>query len=151
MKNYKTKKIIMVVITFMFLIIYPVFNCNVFGDDQTLDNATSLGSGVLDGSNSVINDLASRVGNGTNGDNQFDEFNGVVSNVWGVILVALQVASIAGVIFAGVRYMFASADSKAEIKKGLIHLTIGMVIVFAASSVVGFILRAFKDVASPLL
>ena len=69
-----------------------------------------------------------------------------IGAVWGIILTVLQVAAIAAVVFAGVRYMFASADSKADLKKGLIHLAIGMVIVFGASSVVGFVTGAFDDI-----
>ena len=44
----------------------------------------------------------------------------VIGNVWGIILTVLQVAAIAAIVFSGVRYMFASADSKADIKKQMI-------------------------------
>lgn len=74
-----------------------------------------------------------------------------INKVWGVILTILQVAAIAAVVFAGVRYMFASADSKADLKKGLIHLAIGMVIVFGASSVVGFVTGTFDDIFRNLM
>ena len=36
--------------------------------------------------------------------------------------------------------MFASADQKADIKKGLIYLVIGAILVFAASTVVNIII-----------
>lgn len=77
---------------------------------------------------------------------RYKNFNNALSKIFGVLIVILQVASMAGIIFAGVRYMFASADSKADLKKGLIHLAIGMVIVFGASSVVGFVTGAFDDI-----
>lgn len=41
--------------------------------------------------------------------------------------------------------MFASADQKADIKKGLMMLALGSVLVFAASTVVKFIVNVGKD------
>lgn len=82
---------------------------------------------------------------------RYKKFNNALSKIFGVLIVTLQVASMAGIIFAGVRYMFASADSKADLKKGLIHLAIGMVIVFGASSVVGFVTGAFDDIFRNLM
>lgn len=85
------------------------------------------------------------------GDARYAKFSTALSKIFGVLIVTLQVVSMAGIIFAGVRYMFASADSKADLKKGLIHLAIGMVIVFGASSVVGFVTGAFDDIFSNLM
>lgn len=85
------------------------------------------------------------------GDAIYAKFSTALSKIFGVLIVTLQVVSMAGIIFAGVRYMFASADSKADLKKGLIHLAIGMVIVFGASSVVGFVTGAFDDIFSNLM
>lgn len=67
-----------------------------------------------------------------------------ISRVWGVILTVLQVAAIAAVVFAGVRYMFASADSKADIKKQMIWLVVGAILVFGASTVIGFLTGTFN-------
>ena len=91
-------------------------------------------------------------GSGTEGgDARYTNFNNALYKIWGVILVVLQVAAVAGVIFAGVRYMFASADSKADMKKSMIHLVIGMLIVFGATTVVGFVTGTFKEMFSTLL
>ena len=38
--------------------------------------------------------------------------------------------------FAGIRYMFASSDKKADLKKGLGYLTIGSIIVFGAVTII---------------
>lgn len=70
-----------------------------------------------------------------------------IGRVWGVILTALQVAAIAAVVFAGVRYMFASADSKADIKKQMIWLAVGALLVFAASTVINILINVTKDIA----
>lgn len=68
-----------------------------------------------------------------------------IKRIWSSLILVLQAASVAGVIFAGVRYMFASAEIKADIKASMIHLVIGMVIVFAASSVVGVVTGTFYN------
>ena len=57
---------------------------------------------------------------------------GLAGSVWSTISVVAQVAAIAAIVFAGVRYMFASADQKADIKKQTVILIVGAVLVFAA-------------------
>ena len=113
---------------------------NVSDADELGENA--LGTGAL-------NEINKNFSNGA-GSGRYSKFNSAKSNIWGVLLTVLQVASIAGVIFAGVRYMFASSDSKADMKKSMIYLIIGMVIVFSASTVVGITTRTFNDIVSPL-
>lgn len=71
----------------------------------------------------------------------------VIGNVWGIILTVLQVAAIAAIVFSGVRYMFASADSKADIKKQMVWLVVGAVLVFAASTVIKLITNVASDIA----
>lgn len=68
------------------------------------------------------------------------------ANIWKTAIIVLQVASIAGVVIAGVRYMFASSDQKADIKKGLIHLVVGCVIVFGAVTVISIITQVFNEI-----
>lgn len=70
-----------------------------------------------------------------------------IQNAWGIILTILQVAAIAAVVFAGVRYMFASADSKADIKKQMIWLVIGAILVFGASTVIRLVTNVASDIA----
>lgn len=69
-----------------------------------------------------------------------------VKKVWGTVTTIVQILAFAAVIFAGLRYMFASADQKADIKKGLMMLALGSVLVFAASTVVQFVVNVGKDV-----
>lgn len=118
----KSKKIFLRVIPIV-MILMMVFTTNVFADafgDFEVNKIT------------------------VNADKNSDTI-GTVSRVWGVILTILQIAAIAAVVFAGVRYMFASADSKADIKKQMIWLVIGAVLVFGASTVIGFITGTFED------
>ena len=122
---------------------------------QSINDVTSLGENVLSETSGVVADLPNKGGSGTeagsDAQGRYAKFNNALYKIWGVILVVLQIASVAGVIFAGVRYMFASADAKADLKKSMIHLVIGMIIVFGASTVVGFITGTFKDIFKPLL
>ena len=66
----------------------------------------------------------------------------VVGKTWNTASTVVQVIAVAAVVFAGVRYMFASAEKRADIKRGLSYLAIGAIFVFAAASVARFVVRA---------
>ena len=66
----------------------------------------------------------------------------VANNVWGTVLTVLRVCAVAAIVFAGVKYMFASAENKADIKNGMIGLVVGAILVFGASIVVQLIMDA---------
>lgn len=65
------------------------------------------------------------------------------------ITLVVEVLAIGGVVFLGVKYMYAGSSDKANIKQTLIYAVIGVIFVFAASSVVDFFLGIGKDVISP--
>lgn len=75
----------------------------------------------------------------------------ITDNIWGTTLNIAQILAFAAIVFAGVRYMFASADQKADIKKGIIYLIIGAILVFTASTVVKLIVLSTKQVAPKAL
>ena len=60
-----------------------------------------------------------------------------ILKVWGTVLLILQILSVAAIVIAGIRYMFASAEGKADIKKQTIGLMVGAVLVFGASGIIG--------------
>lgn len=62
------------------------------------------------------------------------------------ILTILQMAAVAGIVVCGVRYMLTSSEQKADIKKSMIYLVIGCVIVFATSTVVQFVIASFGQI-----
>ena len=74
--------------------------------------------------------------------------NKAVNRIWGTVMLILQVLAVAAVVFAGVRYMFASADGKADIKKQTVGLIVGAVLVFGASTIINFILTVTNDITS---
>jgi len=72
--------------------------------------------------------------------------NATANKIWGTVTLILQIAAVAAVVFAGVRYMFASADTKADIKKQMVILVIGAVLVFGATTVINFIVTVTNEV-----
>lgn len=67
-----------------------------------------------------------------------------IGNVWGTVALVVQVLAVACVVFAGLRYMFASADAKADIKKQTVILVIGAVLIFGAT----WIIQIISDVTT---
>ena len=70
------------------------------------------------------------------------EVTGVAQSVWSTAIVIIQILAVAAVVFAGLRYMFASANDKADIKKQMVILVIGAVLVFGATFVLNLIYNA---------
>ena len=71
--------------------------------------------------------------------------NDLVVGIWGTVLTVLQILAVAAIVFSGVKYMFAGADQKAEIKSGLLVLAIGAILVFGASTVVKLLVTSVED------
>lgn len=69
-----------------------------------------------------------------------------VDNIWATIAFVVQVASVGCVVFAGIRYMYTSADQKADIKQGLVALTIGAVLVFGATTIIRLIANSAESI-----
>lgn len=77
---------------------------------------------------------------------------GAANRVWKTVITIIQILAVAAVVFAGLRYMFASAEDKADIKKSMMILVIGAVLVFAATTILGFIQTAANEiVVSPVV
>jgi len=72
---------------------------------------------------------------------------GLAGTLWATVSVIIQILAIAAIVIAGVRYMFASANDKADIKKQTIVLVAGAILVFAAVPLAKFI----GDVANTAL
>ena len=62
-----------------------------------------------------------------------------------VIMRVFQLIAVGGIIYAGVRYMYAGAEIKSEIKKSLIKLAIGCVILFGGSTIANLIVKSFNE------
>ncbi|MEG1990107.1 MAG: hypothetical protein RR144_03825 [Clostridia bacterium] len=66
-------------------------------------------------------------------------FEAISGSIWLTVTVIIQILSIAGIIAIGLKYMFSAADTKADIKKDLLPMVIGLVIIYALSEVLPFI------------
>lgn len=70
---------------------------------------------------------------------EIEKVTSLGKNVWATVIFVVRILAFAAIVFAGVRYMFASADQKADIKKGLVFLVIGAVLVFASTFLVDLV------------
>ncbi len=70
----------------------------------------------------------------------------VAGNIWSTAVTIIQILAIAAIILAGLRYMFASADQKADIKQQTVILVVGAILVFAAVPIAQFIQGIGKDI-----
>lgn len=120
MKN--SKKIMLRVVPIIFVLVV-VFTTSVFA-----------------ASNPITPNLDTNIGSG------ISSVDNVANSIWNTVALILQIAAIAAIVIAGVRYMFASADTKADIKKQMIVLVIGAVLVFGATTVIQFITTVTNEV-----
>ncbi|MDD2375862.1 MAG: hypothetical protein PHD15_01225 [Clostridia bacterium] len=75
----------------------------------------------------------------TTGGTQLNGITDLAGSIWITASVIIQILAIAAIVIAGVRYMFASANDKADIKKQTIVLVAGAILVFAAVPIAKFI------------
>ena len=122
----KSKKILLAIIPVVLVLL--VVSTNVFAVSDMF-NMDSLNNAVSGGSAST---------NATN----------AVQGVWKTVLLILQILAVAAIVIAGVRYMFASADTKADIKTQTITLVVGAVLVFGASGIINMITSISNDLTS---
>lgn len=76
------------------------------------------------------------------GTNKIEGVTNLAGTIWNTVAVILQILAIAAIVLAGVRYMFASADAKADIKKQTVILVIGAVLVFGAVAIAQLISKS---------
>lgn len=98
-----------------------------------------LANGSAIGDTGISNTLPS-------GGDSIDTVNTMANKVWGTITLVAQIAAFAAIIFAGIRYMFASADAKADIKKQTVILVVGAILVFGASTVVSILMSVLGEI-----
>lgn len=66
-------------------------------------------------------------------------FGTTVNNILGVVTYVCYAAAVVMLLYLGVKYITASPEGKAEIKKSAIIYVIGAVLVFAAGTVISMI------------
>lgn len=74
--------------------------------------------------------------------NSIKDYDSLAKLIIGTINLVVKYLALGGIIFIGLKYMFASADGKAQIKDKLAPMALGIVLVFSASTIVDFIIQA---------
>ena len=74
------------------------------------------------------------------------ELEDTIGNAWATVAFVVQALSIGCIVVLGLRYMFASADKRADIKHGLTMVVIGSVFTFCAATVARFVVDAGSDI-----
>ena len=74
------------------------------------------------------------------------KITGLTSSIWGTVAVVVQTLAIAAIVLAGIRYMFAPAEKKGDIKQETVVLVVGAILVFAAVPVAQFISGAATEI-----
>lgn len=82
------------------------------------------------------------------GSGSIGSIDNTANKIWGTVLKIVQILAFAAIVFAGLKYMFSSAEQKADIKKSMGILAIGALLVFAASTLVNWLLSVANEAAS---
>ena len=77
---------------------------------------------------------------------EFTTLTNFFKNGWATAATIIQILAIAAIIIAGLRYMFASANEKADIKTQTITLVAGAILVFAAVPAAKFVANIANQV-----
>lgn len=65
--------------------------------------------------------------------------------IWNTVSLILRMLAVGSIIVTGIRYMLISPDQKADIKKSLIYLVIGTIIVFCTTELINFVVTAAQQ------
>lgn len=74
-----------------------------------------------------------------------DSYENIFARLLGVVTMIIKVAAIAGVIYVGVRYIFAGAGGKAELKDKSGYFIIGIILTFCSVTVLTVFSKALQD------
>lgn len=73
------------------------------------------------------------------GGDPISEVESAVKDVWSTVRLIVQILAVAATVIAGLRYMIASADVRADIKRSTGILILGAVLVFASTTIISFV------------
>ena len=77
-----------------------------------------------------------------------EDINGIVSNVIWIIQTIAIAAAVIMLMFVGIKFVTASPEGKAEIKKTAVIYVVGAILLLAASGVLGIIQSLAKNVSA---
>lgn len=89
---------------------------------------------------SAINSLDGKINYTGNGN---DDFTTKIGNIIGFLQWAGAIAGVLIITIFGIKYMMGSLEEKAEYKKSLIPLIVGVVVVMGATTIANLIINTF--------
>lgn len=122
------------------MMVFFVVPNNVRADNKNDSNSSSSAfGGLIDKAKPASNDIPA----------DSSSVTGIIRKLLGFLEVASGLMSILVIAFTGFQYIIASdAEMKSEMKKKMLPLIIGLILVFSASSIVSFILGAVQSGAA---
>ena len=66
-------------------------------------------------------------------------------NLFSTIVYFVRIFAFAGIIFTGIKIMFASAEAKADVKSHMLPIIVGCIFVFASSLIVDLVVDVMKE------
>lgn len=75
-----------------------------------------------------------------------ENWKSITGYIMWIVNTLVRYASFGGILFMGLKYMFASSEGRAQIKTNLSGLLIGIMFVFLASTVVDYIIEVTQSV-----
>ena len=104
-----------------------------------------ISSGIVCATDGFDANVLNEINVNVNSTPKYNELNNLRNNVLGIIITVMQMLSVFGIVFCGIKYMYAGADQKAQLKKGLIGLAIGCIIVFGGATISRYVVKIFGE------
>lgn len=76
-------------------------------------------------------------------------YNDIFGSIWTTVTIIVQILAIAGIIAIGLKYMFSTANTKADIKKDLLPMAIGLIVIYSSTELIPFIVRISEQLFKP--
>ena len=68
-------------------------------------------------------------------------YTSVEGKIWSTFRIVINLCAILGIVLIGLRYMMASANTRADIKTELIPVVVGIILVYATINIINFIIE----------
>lgn len=78
--------------------------------------------------------------------NRITDLDNSMGKIWGTFILIVRILAISSIVITGLVYMFNSADTRADIKRNMMPLIIGAVIVYASSYLINFIVNVSTNI-----
>lgn len=81
--------------------------------------------------------------------NANDGYESVIGSIFKTVSLIANILAILGVIYIGIRYIFAGAEGKAELKGKSTHFLIGVILAFCSVGILNYISAVVNEIFTP--